>query len=105
MPLLSGRTFRSPEERGDYDSKARAVLDDEDLVRIRIKWIVDDYHLAPHIGLGGSSPAARWKELASERFVPEPPDTHTRRTALGVEVERTPDKARRPGRNQLVLLP
>jgi putative transposase len=89
MPLLSGRTFRNPEERGDYDSEARTVLDDEDLLRILVMWIVDDYHHAPHAGLRGQSPAARWKELAAERFVPEPPDAHTRRTALGVEVERT----------------
>lgn len=89
MPLLSGRTFRGPDARGDYDSKARTVLDDGDLLRIIVKWIVDDYHHSPHAGLGGDSPAAKWKRLAEERFVPEPPDAHTRRTALGIEVERT----------------
>lgn len=92
MPILSGRTFRSHEERGDYDSAGKTVLDDEDLLRILIKWIVDDYHHAPHGGLGGQSPAKRWKQLASDRFVVEPPDRHTRRAALGIELERTLSK-------------
>lgn len=86
--LLPGRTFSNVAERGDYDADARAVLDDEDLLRIIIRWIVDYYHHAPHSGLQGQTPAARWKELARERFVPSPPDRLTRRVATGIEVER-----------------
>lgn len=86
--LLPGRTFSDVTERGDYDADARAVLDDEDLLRIIIRWIVDYYHHAPHSGLQGQTPAARWKELARERFVPSPPDRLTRRVATGIEVER-----------------
>ena len=89
MPLLSGRTFSSPRERGDYDSEARAVLDDEDLLRILLMWVIDVYHHSPHGGLRGQTPADRWRELAQERFVVEPPDRHERRTALGVPQQRT----------------
>ena len=88
MPLLSGRTFSDPRERGDYDSEARAVLDDEDLLRILLMWVVDVYHHSPHGGLRGQTPADRWRELARERFVVEPPDRHERRTALGVPQHR-----------------
>ncbi|WP_299281813.1 Mu transposase C-terminal domain-containing protein [uncultured Tateyamaria sp.] len=86
--LLPGRTFSNVTDRGDYDADARAVLDDADLLRIIIRWIVDYYHHAPHSGLQGQTPAARWKELTRERFVPNPPDRLTRRVATGIEVER-----------------
>ncbi|MDW3223402.1 MAG: Mu transposase C-terminal domain-containing protein [Paracoccaceae bacterium] len=90
--LLPGRTFSNVTDRGDYEADKRAVLDDEDLLRIIIRWIVDLYHHAPHSGLQGQTPAGRWKELARERFVPSPPDRLTRRVATGIEVERTLDK-------------
>lgn len=86
--LLPGRTFSNVTDRGDYEADPRAVLDDEDLLRIIIRWIVDLYHHEPHSGLQGQTPAARWKELAAERFVPSPPDRLTRRVATGIEVER-----------------
>ena len=86
--LLPGRTFSNVTDRGDYDADARAVLDDADLLRILIRWIVDYYHHAPHSGLQGQTPATRWKELTKDRFVPNPPDRLTRRVATGIEVER-----------------
>ena len=86
--LLPGRTFSNVEERGDYDTDGRVVLDDEDLLRIIIRWIVDVYHHTPHSGLNGQIPASRWKELTKERFVPNPPDRMTKRVATGIEVER-----------------
>ena len=89
MPLLSGRTFANVETRGDYDSAARAVLDDEDLLRVLLTWVIDVYHHTPHGGLRGQTPADRWHELAQERFVTEPPDAHERRTALGIPLRRT----------------
>ena len=89
MSLLSGRTFSNAQQRGDYDSEARAVLDDEDLLRIPLMWVVDVYHQTQHGGLRGQTPTDRWRELAQERFVVEPPDAHERRTALGVPQQRT----------------
>lgn len=89
MPLLPGRTFHNSIERGDYDSDGRAVLDDETLLRIFIKWIVDYYHHAEHSGLNGQSPASRWKQLSKERWITHAPDRLTRRAAAGIEVPRT----------------
>ena len=43
MPRLPGRTFSNPKECGDYDSRANACLDDDDLIRILICYIVDEY--------------------------------------------------------------
>ncbi len=86
--LLPGRTFSSVSELGDYEADKRAILDDEDLLRIIVRWVVDLYHHEPHSGLQGQTPSERWKELARERFVPSPPDRLTRRVATGIEVER-----------------
>ena len=47
MPLLSGRTFFSPTERGDYPSEQLACLDDDDLIRILLTFVVDIYHNEP----------------------------------------------------------
>ena len=92
MPLLSGRTFSNAQQRGDYDSEARAVLDDEDLLRILLMWVIDVYHNTQHGGLRGQTRANCWGELARERFVVEPPDPHERRTALGLPLRRTLSK-------------
>ncbi|MCV3274133.1 Mu transposase C-terminal domain-containing protein [Roseobacter sinensis] len=89
MPQLPGRTFSNIQAKGDYDSDGSAVLDDNDLAAILISWIVDHYHQVPHKGLDGQSPAGRWNELMNERFVPEQPDRHDIRTALGNPLERT----------------
>lgn len=56
MPILSGRTFASSAERGDYASDARAVLDDGDLMRVLLTWVIDVYHNTPHGGLHGQTP-------------------------------------------------
>lgn len=88
MPRLSGRTFSNPLERGDYDSEGTAALDDDDLARILTYFIVDYYHNKPHGGLGGQTPANRWKELVRDRGISAAPDRHVRRTVLGHESER-----------------
>ena len=87
-PRLSGRTFSNVIAKADYASDARAVLDDGDLLRILLMWVVDVYHNTPHGGLDRQTPAARWRQLECERFVPEPPDRHTLRAATGIEVTR-----------------
>lgn len=56
MPRLSGRTFSNPVEKGDYDAEARAVLDNDDLLRILLMWVIDFYHNTPHWGPAGPDP-------------------------------------------------
>lgn len=89
MPNLSGRTFSNPNERGDYDSEGQTVLDDDDLLKILIRYVVDYYHNRPHRGLGGQTPANRWRDLQNQMLVSAPPDTFSKRNALGIEFERT----------------
>lgn len=88
MPYLSGRTFSNPLERGDYDAVGNSVLDDDDLAKVLVYFIVDYYHNKPHRGLGGQTPANRWKDLVGDIGVSAPPDRHARRAALGHEFER-----------------
>ncbi|WFE75238.1 Mu transposase C-terminal domain-containing protein [Roseinatronobacter sp. S2] len=88
MPNLSGRTFSNPLERGDYDSEGQTTLDDDDLLKILVCYVVDYYHNRPHRGLGGQTPANRWKELQGQMTVSPPPDAFSKRNALGIEFER-----------------
>jgi putative transposase len=89
MPHLPGRTYSSIKEKGDFDSDATAVLDDNDLAAILISWVVDHYHASPHRGLDGQSPLGKWEELSQKTFIPDPPDLHEIRTALGNPLMRT----------------
>lgn len=83
MPLLSGRTFFSPVERADYPSEQLACLDDDDLIRILLTFVVDIYHNEPHGSLKGETPANCWKRLAAEPGLLPVPDGLTLRKAFG----------------------
>ncbi|WP_220475098.1 Mu transposase C-terminal domain-containing protein [Paracoccus sp. JM45] len=87
-PMLTGRTFGNPRERGDYPSEKLAALTDDDLAQIITLFIVDIYHKSPHAGLGGETPENAWKRLASEQGVTLPPDANNRRAVFGLELER-----------------
>lgn len=66
MPLLAGRTFSNPQERGDYPSESLAVHTDESLMRVLTLHVVDIYHNTPHQGLSGETPANCWTRLVGE---------------------------------------
>lgn len=83
MPLLSGRTFFNPVERADYPSEQLACLDDDDLIRILLTFVVDIYHNEPHGSLKGETPANCWKRLAAEQGLLPVPDGLTLRKAFG----------------------
>ncbi len=83
MPLLSGRTFFNPADRGDYPSEQLACLDDDDLIRILLTFVVDIYHNEPHDALKGETPANCWKRLAAEQGLLPAPDGLTLRKAFG----------------------
>ena len=92
MPQLTGRTFSNINERGDYPTQERVVLDDDDLLRILVLYVVDHYHHQPHGGLAGQTPANRLAQLVETFGISEPPDINTRRVAFGIEFERKPSK-------------
>lgn len=85
---LSGRTFSTPEARGDYPSEKLAALTDDELAEIFVTFIVDVYHNTPHVGLKDETPANAWKRLSAERYVTAPPDATTQRAVFGIPVER-----------------
>ena len=88
MPLLSGRTFFSPVERGDYPSGHLACLDDGDLIRILLTFVVDIYHNELHGSLKDETPANCWKRLAAEPGLLPVPDGLTLRKAFGRPMKR-----------------
>lgn len=75
LPLLTGRTFSSVLERGEYDSEARAALTADELAFALIRWVVDIYHNTPHEGLNGATPLQVWNEAAETYGVRLPPST------------------------------
>ncbi|WP_272850310.1 Mu transposase C-terminal domain-containing protein [Paracoccus seriniphilus] len=87
-PMLTGRTFGNPQERGDYPSEELAALTDDELAQVITLFIVDIYHNSQHAGLGGETPANAWKRLAAEQGVTPPPDSNGRRVLFGLELER-----------------
>jgi len=83
MPLLSGRTFFSPDARGDYPSEQLACLSDDDLIRILVTFVVDIYHSQPHGSLNGETPRDCWDRLVTEKGTLMLPDGHVMRKAFG----------------------
>lgn len=89
LPLLSGRTFFNPVERGDYPSEQLACLSDDDLIRVLITFVVDIYHNQPHGSLGGERPRDCWDRLVAQEGTLPMPDGHVMRKAFGRRFERT----------------
>lgn len=89
MPYIPGQTFRNPQERGDYDTEGRAVLTDDQLALIFIRFIVDVYHQTKHSGLFGETPADALERLGGTTGLPPKFSQKTRRRAFGIRQERT----------------
>lgn len=89
MPFLPGRTFSNPKERGDYDTEGLAVLTDEDLAKVFIRYITDVYHQTPHGGLLGETPAEALERLSGQYGLPLPLSIEMRRRAFGIRMERS----------------
>ncbi|SFL41896.1 putative transposase [Loktanella salsilacus] len=73
LPLLSGRTFSTIIQRGEYDSEARAALTADELTFALIRWVVDIYHNTPHEGLDGATPFETWQKASDTYGVRPPP--------------------------------
>ncbi|WP_299938216.1 Mu transposase C-terminal domain-containing protein [uncultured Pelagimonas sp.] len=89
MPFIPGRTFSNPQQRGDYPTEELAVLTDDQLALIFIRYIVDVYHHSMHRGLGGETPAAALARLGGLYGVPPKLSPNTLRRAFGSREERT----------------
>lgn len=88
MPYTPGRTFSNPKERGDYPSEETAVLTDDQLALIFIRYVVDVYHNTPHSSLFGETPAAALERLAGTVGLPPQLPRAMRRRAFGISLER-----------------
>lgn len=88
MPLLSGQAFFNPVDRGDYPSEQLACLDDDDLIRILLTFIVDIYHNELHGSLKEETPANCWKRLSTEQGLLPVPDELTLRKTFGRPMKR-----------------
>ncbi|WP_298297805.1 hypothetical protein [uncultured Litoreibacter sp.] len=89
MPYFPGQTFRNPQVRGDYDTEGRAVLTDDQLAVLFIRFIVDVYNQTEHSGLLGEAPADTLDRLAGTSGLPPKFSQKSRRRAFGIRQERT----------------
>ena len=58
---LPGTTFSNPKQRGEYNSPKEAALTYDVLYRWIVDWIVNDYHLTEHRGIG-MPPIQKWSD-------------------------------------------
>lgn len=88
MARLKGKTFSDIFKRGEYDSEGNASLTVDELAWILVTWVVDIYHQTEHEGLCGLTPAQAW-DMSEDKYGIRPwRDSHGRRTAFGVRLER-----------------
>ena len=83
MPLLPGRTFYNPQERGDYPTEETICLTDDELTGIMVRWIVDVYHRVGHSGMNGETPEDAWHRLQAQYPVIDDITGFERRVAFG----------------------
>lgn len=94
MPRLSGRTFSTVSERGEYDAEKRACLSLEEVATILVRWAVDVYHNTAHDGLGGRTPLEQWEADLRNGNTPlrTAPNARRKHIALGVALARVLQK-------------
>jgi putative transposase len=96
-PLLhsfySGQTFRSIDEKGDYDPALHASMFVDEFVALFILGVCDIYHNRPHGSLGGRTPHSEWCYMVEEFDVADvPPDDEEMLRAFGEPDTATLDK-------------
>lgn len=65
--MVGGVTGSSPFDNPDYDPFAAANLSAFEYAQMLVTMVVDIYHNTPHAGLGGISPANKWKQIEHTR--------------------------------------
>lgn len=88
MPLLTGRTFSNPIERGDYPSERFTVHTAESIIEVLVRFVVDVYHNKPHSGLEYACPNDAWARLGATHGWSPPLGQHRLRHVLGIKLER-----------------
>lgn len=85
---LDGRAFENVVARGDYDAVGNASLDEDELGKAIVRFIVDYYHNDPHDGLGGETPRHAWLRMIALRRQRTPPNSEDCRNIFGVTMKR-----------------
>lgn len=88
MPLLTGRTFSNPKEKGDYPSQKYAVHTAESIIELLVRFTVDVYHNRKHRGLEYATPNIMWDRLLKEFGWSPAMSNHKLRHILGVALSR-----------------
>jgi len=71
---VPGYSFSNVVEKGEYESEENIAVTIMELAKMMVRYWVDIYHNSPHAGLGGDTPANRWR-TGVDRFgvLPPPP--------------------------------
>ncbi len=88
LPFFTGRTFSSPDEKGNYDSEEQASVLAQTLAVCITRFVVDCYHNTSHKGLNDEIPGLRWRRLAAEHGVLPEPTGDERRAVFGITTYR-----------------
>jgi putative transposase len=85
---IPGSVFSSVDERGDYASEEKAVVDMETLVHLLTKWIVDVYNVTTHRGIK-QRPIDAWVRSADRRIIELPVHPQQMEVITGIPAKRT----------------
>lgn len=85
---MSGRTFASVMEKGDNDPQAEAALVVNELNKLMVRGILDEYHNTPHSELGSETPFNCFRRLSQTYPISPPPGGEERRHIFGVPLKR-----------------
>jgi putative transposase len=71
---VPGYSFSNVVEKGEYESEENIAVTIMELAKMMVRYWVDIYHNSPHAGLGGDTPANRYR-TGVDRFgvLPPPP--------------------------------
>lgn len=86
---FTGQSFSNKVERGDYPAQQRASVTVEEFVLLAVRYALDIYHLTPHAGLGGETPANAWTRLTGHYGILPVPGRNERRSIFGLRLNRT----------------
>lgn len=85
---VPGSVFSSVDERGDYASEEKAVVDMETLIHLLTKWIVDVYNVTMHRGIK-ALPTDAWARSADRRIIELPVHPQQMEVITGIPAKRT----------------
>lgn len=85
---LPGTVFSNVDQRGDYPSEEKAVIDMQALVHLLTKWVVEVYNVTLHRGIG-ARPLDRWLESADRRVIELPMYPQHLEVISGISAKRT----------------